>query len=70
MESNGTTALLNPLPSPFALLNRATDMGKMGKAAVTLLSQVDETMYTDFKKNGVKVGPIPKNPSMVNQDEN
>jgi len=66
-------AFANPLPNlpnPFAMLNQAHEMGKMGKKAIELLQEVDEGLYNDFKENGVKVGAIPPNPSMVNQDEN
>jgi hypothetical protein len=42
----------------------------MGQRAIDLLSHIDDTLYDDFKANGVKVGPIPSNPSMVQQDAN
>lgn len=63
-------ALTNPMPNPFAVLNRATDMGKMSKRAVNLLKGVDPKLYENFKENGVKVDSIPRNPSVVNQDLN
>ena len=63
-------ALTNPLPNPFAVLNRAKDMGKMSKRAVNLLKGVDPKLYENFKENGVKVDSIPRNPSVVNQDRN
>jgi hypothetical protein len=45
-------------------------MGKLSKAAVSVLSQIDaDRLYKPMKKNGLKVAPIPENPSVVNQDE-
>ncbi len=69
VEGEGVT-ILNPLLSGLSILNRAGGMGKMGQRAVDLLSHIDDTLYDDFKANGVKVGPIPSNPSMVQQDAN
>jgi hypothetical protein len=44
-------------------------MGKMPQKAVKLLENVNvDTLYADLKENGVKVAPIPANPSMVIQD--
>lgn len=56
------------LPNPMALLNTARDLGNMSKKAVTFLSHLNEDLYYPFKENGVKLGPIPSNPSMINQD--
>jgi hypothetical protein len=67
-EPGPQQSLFNPLFSGFALANKATDMGKMGKKAIELLTEVEDKMYSDFKENGVKVALIPANPSMVNQD--
>lgn len=70
IEEASPLALANPLPNPFAALTNAKDMGRMGKKAIELLSEVDDNLFKDFKGNGVKVGEIPSNPSMVNQDAN
>lgn len=64
------SALGNPFGAFSAIVNRTMDMGRMGKKAVDLLTDVDSSLYDDFKKNGVKIGPIPSNPSFVNQDMN
>jgi hypothetical protein len=63
-------ALFNPLLSGLSMLKSNSGMGKMGQRAIDLLSHIDDTLYDDFKANGVKVGPIPNNPSMVQQDAN
>lgn len=69
LEGDGLTeALPNPLPNPMALLNKAPDMGKMSSKAIQFLSDLDEGLYDDFKENGVKVGLLPPNPSIVTQD--
>ncbi len=45
-------------------------MGKLPKAAVTYLNKINpDDLYASFKKNGLKVAPIPENPSIVTQDE-
>jgi hypothetical protein len=71
-EGEPLAAIANPISSQVSLLNRKKEkgMGKMGKKAVKLLSDVDEDLYDDFKENGVKVGAIPPNPSLINQDAN
>lgn len=56
------------LPNPMAIFNTARDLGKMSKQAVEFLSYLNEDIYYPFKENGVKFGPIPSNPSMINQD--
>ena len=62
----GTTALSNG----FGLLGAVTNAGKMSAKGAKLLSGLDtETLYANMKKNGVKVAPIPENPSIVNQDK-
>ena len=68
LESNEAEALANPFPNPMALLNKGHDLGKMGKAAVDLLKNLDDDLYNDFKSNGVKVAAVPANPSHINQD--
>lgn len=57
------------LPNPMALLNSAKDLGAMSKQAVQFLSQLDENLYYPFREGGVKMAPIPSNPSIINQDE-
>jgi hypothetical protein len=52
------SALGNPFGAFSAIVNRTMDMGRMGKKAVDLLTDVDSSLYDDFKKNGVKIGPI------------
>lgn len=57
------------LPNPMAVLNTAKDLGNMSKQAVAFLSHLDENLYYPFRENGVKMGPIPSNPSLINQDD-
>jgi len=45
-------------------------MGNLSKKAVGFLSQINpEELYADFKKYGLKIAPIPENPSIVTQDD-
>ena len=54
----------------LALKNTAEGMGKLSSQAVALLSELDTgTLYAAMKRNGVKVAPVPENPSIVVQDE-
>lgn len=47
-----------------------TDMGKLPNEAVDLLRSLPYTdMYKSRKVNGVTIGEIPQNPSIVIQDE-
>lgn len=44
-------------------------MGNMPAKAIKLLEDVNvDRVYADLKENGVKVAPVPENPSMVIQD--
>lgn len=44
-------------------------MGKLSGDAVKLLSQVDAAkLYQNLKENGVKIAPVPDNPSIVTPD--
>lgn len=63
IEEGEEAAFTNPI---FATHNRRSDLGKASKKAVKLLERVNPELYDDFKENGVKVGAIPANPSMVN----
>lgn len=60
------------LPSVEVLSNPhegPTGMGNIPAQAVSLLSQVDvERLYQGLKENGVKIAPVPDNPSVVMQD--
>lgn len=45
-------------------------MGKLSKGGLQLLSNLDtEKLYAAMKSGGVKVAPLPDNPSIVVQDE-
>lgn len=45
-------------------------MGNLSRDAVSFLSQINpEELYSNFKKHGLKIAPIPDNPSIVTQDE-
>ena len=45
-------------------------MGKLSKGGLQLLSNLDtEKLYASMKSDGVKVAPLPDNPSIVVQDE-
>lgn len=45
-------------------------MGNLPKKAVNFLSNLNpEELYADFKGMGLKIAPIPDNPSIVTQDE-
>lgn len=56
------------LPNPVGILNTSRELGRMSKAAVDFLSQVDDNLFADFKENGIKLAAVPANPSIVNQD--
>jgi hypothetical protein len=56
------------LSSVLAIGNAARSVGKLSKQGQKLLSQMPDELYSDFKRNGVKVAAIPENPNMVNQD--
>jgi len=44
-------------------------MGKLPKKAVDYLTVIDEAkMYKPFKKGGLKVAPVPDDPSVVTQE--
>ena len=61
-----TTALSNG----FGLLGTIANAGKLSAKGAKLLSNLDtDTLYANMKKDGVKVAPIPANPSIVNQDK-
>lgn len=45
-------------------------MGKLPKEAVKYLNRINpDKLYANFKKNGLKVAPVPENPSIITQDE-
>lgn len=45
-------------------------MGNMPKKAVAMLTQINpEHLFAPMKKSGVKVAPVPKDPSIILQDE-
>ena len=45
-------------------------MGKMPGKAVALLTQINpESLFAPMKKAGVKVAPVPADPSIIVQDE-
>lgn len=55
--------------SPLAKLATANTLGKLSAGGVKLLSNLDtDKLYANMKKNGVKVAPLPDNPSIVVQD--
>lgn len=46
------------------------DMGKTPKKAVDILAQLNTgKLYSAMKENGVKIGLVPENPSIVTQEE-
>ena len=46
------------------------NMGSMPKQAVELLSNINpEQLYAAMRNGGVKIAPVPNDPSMVSQDE-
>ena len=54
------------------LLSNPTDhagMGSMPKKAVALLSQVSADLFAPMSRAGVKVAPVPEDPSIITQDE-
>lgn len=45
------------------------DMGRLPKAAIEFLSNINPAeLYADMKSMGLKIAPIPDNPSIVTQD--
>jgi hypothetical protein len=64
-----------PEPSSDGLLtmakaNTATGLGKLGAEGVKALSGIDvDRLYANMKSSGVKIAPLPANPSIVTQDE-
>lgn len=47
-----------------------TNMGNMPKKAIELLSNINpDQLYRAMRASGVKVAPVPDDPSMVAQDE-
>ena len=56
----------------FAVANEGVKgMGNTPKVAVKLLEDLDVgNLYANLKENGVTIAEIPKNPSVVVQDEN
>jgi len=58
------------LSNGFGLLGAIANAGKMSAKGAKLLSNLDtDTLYASMKSNGVKVAPIPSNPSIVVQDK-
>jgi len=59
------------LAPPIAYANpSAKNMGTMSEEAIQLLQKLDvDTLYQDHKEGGVTVAPLPKNPSLILQDE-
>lgn len=57
----------------FALANSASmasGNGNLPEKAVKMLSNLDEkSLYRAMKSSGVKIAPVPDNPSIVEQDE-
>lgn len=57
----------------FALANSASmasGNGNLPEKAVKLLANLDEkSLYRAMKASGVKIAPVPDNPSIVEQDE-
>lgn len=52
-----------------AKANTAAGLGKLGAEGVKVLSGIDvDKLYSNMKDSGLKVGPIPKNPSVIVQD--
>ena len=56
-----------------AKLNSAVASGGMGKTpkqALEILEKIDQDrLYAHMNENGVKVGPVPDNASMISQEE-
>ena len=47
-----------------------SQMGSMSERAVKLLTNVDaSSLYKEMKTSGVKIAPVPDDPSIVAQDE-
>lgn len=60
---------LPSLPSVAQLNDGLEGVGKLSSEGKKLLSQLDtDTLYASMKSNGVKIAPVPENPSIVNQD--
>lgn len=56
---------LNPLK-----VATSNAMGKLSKGGFKLLANLDtDRLYANMKANGVKVAPLPDNPSIVVQDD-
>lgn len=44
--------------------------GKVGQGAVALLANLNpDEIFSQLKEQGVKIAPVPDNPSIINQDE-
>ena len=57
------------LANGFNVLGMLSNTGKMSAKGVKMLSNLDtDKLYANMKKNGVKVAPVPENPSIINQD--
>jgi hypothetical protein len=51
--------------------NGMEGLGKLGAEGVKALAKVNvDKLYADMKSSGIKVGPIPPNPSIIVQDAN
>lgn len=58
-------------PMLVARTNSSHDqgMGKLSDEAVKFLSNINPEIYESFKGMGLKIAPIPSNPSIVVQDD-
>ena len=55
--------------SPLRIAAKNT-LGKLSKGGAQLLANLDtEKLYANMKESGVKVAPLPENPSSIAQDE-
>lgn len=52
-----------------AKANTVKGLGKLGAEGVKVLANVDaDRLYSAMKQGGIKVGPVPDNPSIIKQD--
>ena len=57
--------------NPLGFLGKATsNAGNISRKGLALLSQIDpDKLYSAMKSDGVKIAPIPDDPSTIVQDE-
>lgn len=66
---DGTTAPVFEMAQQNVSERLSEGMGKLTAKGLATLSQLDvDSLYQDMKKNGVRVAPVPANPSIIHQD--